>query len=148
VGCRLQLAALSMQDRPDAHDFVAAFTGSHHYIMDYLLEEVLKRQPESMRTFCSRPPFSSAFAAALRGRRRRERGTERRSGDLAGTGTPEPVLVPLDEVRHWYRYHHLFADVLNQHLERLMPEQIHDLHIRASEWFEQRGFIRRRSIIP
>ena len=50
-------------------------------------------------------------------------------------------LVPLDDNRRWYRYHHLFADVLNQHLERTMPEQIHDLHIRASEWFEQRGFI-------
>jgi LuxR family maltose regulon positive regulatory protein len=56
----LQLAALSMQGRPDAHDFVAAFTGSHHYIMDYLLEEVLKRQPESMRTFAPKTILGAA----------------------------------------------------------------------------------------
>jgi LuxR family maltose regulon positive regulatory protein len=138
----LQLAALSMQGRPDAHDFVAAFTGSHHYIMDYLLEEVLKRQPESMRTFLLKTSvlerLCGPLCEAIIGETR-----ERIDGQaiLQELERRNLFLVPLDDVRHWYRYHHLFADVLNQHLERMMPEQIHDLHIRASEWFEQRGFI-------
>jgi LuxR family maltose regulon positive regulatory protein len=138
----LQLAALSMQGRPDAHDFVAAFTGSHHYIMDYLLEEVLKRQPESMRTFLLKTSILERLCGPLCEAIIGETG-ERIDGQaiLQELERRNLFLVPLDEVRHWYRYHHLFADVLNQHLERMMPEQIHDLHIRASEWFEQRGFI-------
>jgi LuxR family maltose regulon positive regulatory protein len=138
----LQLAALSMQDRPDAHDFVAAFTGSHHYIMDYLLEEVLKRQPESMRTFLLKTSILERLCGPLCEAVLGDTG-ERNDGQaiLQELERRNLFLVPLDEVRHWYRYHHLFADVLNQHLERTMPEQIADLHLRASEWFEQRGFM-------
>jgi LuxR family transcriptional regulator, maltose regulon positive regulatory protein len=138
----LQLAALSMQGRSDAHDFVAAFTGSHHYIMDYLLEEVLKQQPELVRSFLLKTSILERLCGPL---------CECIIGETAERVDGQAILqelerrnlflVPLDDNRHWYRYHHLFADVLNQHLERLMPEQIRDLHIRAAEWFEQRGFI-------
>ncbi len=138
----LQLAALSMQDRPDAHDFVAAFTGSHHYIMDYLLEEVLKRQPEAMRTFLLKTSILERLCGPLCEAVVGETG-ERMDGQaiLQELERRNLFLVPLDEVRHWYRYHHLFADVLNQHLERMMPQQVRDLHICASEWFERQGFI-------
>ena len=153
----LQLAALSMQGRPDAHDFVAAFTGSHHYIVDYLLDEVLKRQPESMRTFllktsllerlcgplCEAILGEAILGEAIAGEAIAGETRERIDGQaiLQELERRNLFLVPLDDNRHWYRYHHLFADVLNQHLERMMPEQVHDLHIRASEWFEQQGFI-------
>ncbi|MGE5264301.1 MAG: hypothetical protein ACM3S0_13040, partial [Acidobacteriota bacterium] len=138
----LQLAALSLQGRPDVHAFVAAFTGSHHYIMDYLLEEVLKRQPESVRTFLLKTAILGRLCGPL---------CEAVIGDTPGRVDGQAMLqnlerenlflIPLDQDRHWYRYHHLFADVLTQHLERVMPQQIHGLHGRASEWFEQRGFI-------
>ena len=138
----LQLAALSMQGRSDAHDFVAAFTGSHHYIVDYLLEEVLRQQPESMRTFLLKTSILERLCGPLcegivEGTRERIDG----QAILQELERRNLFLVPLDDNRHWYRYHHLFADVLNQHLERMMPEQIHDLHIHAAEWFEQHGFI-------
>ena len=138
----LQLAALSMQGRSDAHDFVAAFTGSHHYIVDYLLEEVLRQQPESMRTFLLKTSILERLCGPLcegivEGTRERIDG----QAILQELERRNLFLVPLDDNRHWYRYHHLFADVLNQHLERMMPEQIHDLHIHAAEWFEQQGFI-------
>lgn len=138
----LQLAALSMQGRSDVHDFVAAFTGSHHYIVDYLLEEVLRQQPEPMRTFLLKTSILERLCGSLcegivEGTRERIDG----QAFLQELERRNLFLVPLDDNRHWYRYHHLFADVLNQHLERVMPEQIHDLHIHASEWFEQQGFI-------
>ncbi len=138
----LQLAALSLQGRPDVHDFVAAFTGSHHYIMDYLLEEVLKREPEPVRAFLLKTSILGRLCGPL---------CKAVIGDTSGHVDGQAMLqdlerrnlflVPLDDERHWYRYHHLFADVLNQHLERVMPEQIHELQGRASAWFEQQGFI-------
>ena len=138
----LQLVALSLHDRPDAHDFVAAFTGSHHYIMDYLLEEVLRRQPESTRSFLLKTSILERLCGPLCEAIVGETG-ERNDGQaiLQELERRNLFLVPLDDNRHWYRYHHLFADVLNQHLERLLPEQIRDLHVRAAEWFEQQGFI-------
>ncbi len=138
----LQLAALSMQGRPDVHDFVAAFTGSHHYIMDYLLEEVLKRETESMRSFLLKTSILDRLCGPLC-----EAVIEDTAERIDGQAMLQELerrnlfLVPLDDDRHWYRYHHLFADVLTRHLERVMPQQIHELHGRASEWFEQQGFI-------
>lgn len=138
----LQLAALSMQGRPDPHDFVAAFTGSNHYIMDYLLEEVLKREPEPVRLFLLETSILDRFCGSL---------CEAVIGETTGRVDGQAMLrdlerrnlflIPLNDDRHWYRYHHLFADVLNRHLERVMPKQIHELHGRASEWFERQGFI-------
>ncbi len=138
----LQLAALSLQNRSDVHDFVAAFSGSHHYIMDYLLEEVLKREPESVRGFLLKTSILSRLCGplceAVIGDTKEHIDSRATLQDLEKQNL---FLVPLDDARHWYRYHHLFADVLNQHLERVMPEQVRELHCRASEWFEQQGLI-------
>ncbi|CAG0953149.1 partial serine/threonine-protein kinase PknK, partial [Anaerolineae bacterium] len=138
----LQLAALSMQDRPDIHAFVTAFTGSQHYIMDYLVEEVLKRQPDQIRTFLLKTSILGRLCGAL---------CEAVTGDTTDLTDGQAMLqeleqrnlflIPLDGERRWYRYHHLFADMLNRHLARLMPSPIHELHRRASEWLEQNGFI-------
>lgn len=138
----VQLAALSMQGCTDLHGFVAAFTGSHHYIMDYLLDEVLKRQPEPVRMFLLKTSILSRLCGALC-----ESVIGGTMNRLEGQAMLEDIerrnlfLVPLDNERHWYRYHHLFADVLNRHLERVAPEQIPELHRRAAEWLEQNGSI-------
>lgn len=138
----LQLAALSMQDHPDIHAFVTAFTGSQHYIMDYLVEEVLKRQPDQIRTFLLKTSILGRLCGSL---------CEAVIGDTTDLTDGQAMLqeleqrnlflIPLDGERRWYRYHHLFADMLNRHLAREMPLQIHELHHRASEWLEQNGFI-------
>jgi LuxR family maltose regulon positive regulatory protein len=143
----LQLAALSMQGRQDVHSFVAAFTGSHYYIMDYLAEEVLKLQSERVRSFLLQtsvldrlcgPLCDAVVTSPLP-----EEETEVKSGQamLEALEQMNLFLIPLDGERHWYRYHHLFADVLNRRLERLFPQQFSDLHRRASQWYEQNGFI-------
>ena len=134
----MQLAALSMQGQPDAASFIKSFTGSHHFVLDYLIEEVLQRQPESIQTFLLRTSI-----------------LERLCGPLcdAVLGSPSPsgqatleyleranlFIAPLDNERHWYRYHHLFADVLHMHLMAEQPEQVSALHRRASAWYEQDG---------
>ena len=138
----LQLAALSMQDHPDIHAFVTAFTGSQHYIMDYLVEEVLKRQPDQIRTFLLKTSILGRLCGSL---------CEAVIGDTTDLTDGQAMLqeleqrnlflIPLDGERRWYRYHHLFADMLNRHLTRTMPLQMHELHHRASEWLEQNGFI-------
>ena len=138
----LQLAGLSMQSHPDVHAFVTAFTGSQHYIMDYLVQEVLKRQPEPVRTFLLETSVLDRLCGSL---------CEAVIGDTTKLTDGQAMLqeleqrnlflIPLDGERRWYRYHHLFADMLNRHLEREMPSQIHELHLRASEWLERQGFI-------
>ena len=134
----LQLAALSMQGHQDAASFIQAFTGSHRFVVDYLVEEVLQRQPERIRRLlCCRPPSSTGCAARcvmlllamLDQARKRLEALER--GNL--------FIVPLDDERHWYRYHHLFADVLRMHLMAEQPDQVSALHRRASEWYEHNG---------
>jgi LuxR family maltose regulon positive regulatory protein len=146
----LQLAALSMQGCPDIHSFVSAFTGSHYYIVDYLAEEVLKLQSESVRSFLLKTsildrmcgPLCDAVTSSL---------TPPQVGEGTGAGSSRAMLetleqmnlflIPLDDERRWYRYHHLFADVLNRRLEHLFPHQLPELHRRASLWYEQNGFI-------
>ena len=132
----LQLAALSMQDHEDVSGFIRAFTGDHRYIVDYLVEEVLQRQPNGVRSFLLQTAI-----------------LDRLSGPLcsAVTGQNDSKLllealergnffvVPLDDKRHWYRYHHLFADVLNTHLLAEQPDQVVTLHRRASEWYAENG---------
>jgi LuxR family maltose regulon positive regulatory protein len=132
----LQLAALSMEGRDDIADFVARFTGNDRYIVDYLVEEVLQRLPEEIRTFlldtCILDRLSGPLCDAVTGR----------SDSRAMLGALERrnlFLVSLDDQRRWYRYHHLFADVLQAHLEDDRPEGAADLHRRASEWYEREG---------
>jgi LuxR family maltose regulon positive regulatory protein len=132
----LQLAALSMEGRDDISDFVARFAGNDRYIVDYLVEEVLQRLPDEIRMFlldtCILERLSGPLCDAVTGR-----------GDgKAMLGTLERrnlFVVPLDDQRRWYRYHHLFADVLEVHLEDEQPDRAPELHRRASEWYEHRG---------
>ena len=132
----LQLAGLSLRGRSDVDGFVAAFTGSHRYVLDYLAEEVLERQSEQMRSFLLE-------TAVL----------ERLSGELCDAVTGRPgsqalleqaeraglFVVPLDEVRGWWRYHHLFADLLRARLQQQQPARIPALHRNAAAWYAERG---------
>ncbi|MBI4671430.1 MAG: hypothetical protein HY741_07155 [Chloroflexi bacterium] len=129
----LQLAALSLQKGQDADAMLRAFTGTHRYIMDYLVEEVLQREPESIQTFLLHTSLLERFNASL-----------------CDAVTPAEIsagaqieylerrnlfVIPLDDRREWYRYHHLFAEVLRQRLRRVHPERVTDLYLRASDWF-------------
>ena len=132
----LQLAALSMQGRENIHEFISSFTGDHRYIVDYLVEEVLHRQPETIRNFLLQTSILSRLNDSLC-----DVVTERNDSTslLAELGRANLFIVPLDNNRKWYRYHHLFRDVLRAHLVQEYPEQVPVLHQRASEWYEQNG---------
>jgi LuxR family transcriptional regulator, maltose regulon positive regulatory protein len=139
----LQLAALSLQGSKDSHGFVAAFAGSHHYIMDYLVAEVLAAQSEQVRSFLLQTSILDRMSASLCNSvvdTVDRQGTD--SQDLLEALEQKNLfLFPLDEERHWYRYHHLFADVLNRRLEHQFPQSPSELHLRASKWDEQHGLI-------
>ena len=132
----LQLAALSMQGRTDIGAFIAGFAGDDRYIVDYLVEEVLQRQTEQVRSFLLRTCLLDRLSGPL---------CDAVTGEPGGRATLEALdranlfLVPLDDSRHWYRYHHLFADMLQAHLQDERPEEITDLHRRASQWYDQHG---------
>ncbi len=167
----LQLAAISMQGREDATSLIESFTGSHRFVLDYLVEEVLEQQSESVQTFLLRTsildrlcgPLCDAVLSSGAPLRLQEQGS-------AGEFSPSPLLprtsaplhldssasgqetleylehanlfiIPLDEERRWYRYHHLFSDLLRQRLRQTQLEQVPTLYHRASEWYEQNGFI-------
>ena len=132
----LQLAALSMQGRKDISSFIQAFTGSHHFVLDYLVEEVLQQQSEGVQAFLLRTSILDRMCGPL---------CEAVLRAPAGSGqeTLEYLeranlfIVPLDNERRWYRYHHLFADLLRQRLgQRLSPVEIAEYHRRASQWYE------------
>lgn len=132
----LQLAALSMQGRDDVGAFIAEFTGDDRYIVDYLAEEVLARQPEAIRQFLLHTAvldrLSGALCDALTGRDDGRRTLEQLE-------RANMFLVPLDNQRRWYRYHHLFADVLRAHLRDQQPTLIPHLHLAASRWYADDG---------
>src|SRR6478672_5615190 len=132
----LQLAALSMRGRADVSEFIAEFAGDDRYIVDYLVEEVLRRQPERVRDFL----LQTAILERLNGQLC-DAVTGRDDGRamLDSLERGNLFVVPLDSRRHWYRYHHLFADVLRAHLAEEYPDQPAALHRRASEWYEQTG---------
>lgn len=139
----LQLAALSMQHCKDIHAFVSAFTGTHYYIMDYLIEEVLKNQPESISTFLIQSSILDRLCGPLCEAVVDPHHTGSTDGQatLAALEKMNLFVIPLDDERHWYRYHHLFMDVLNKRLEHQFPHLLSELHLRASHWYEQNGFI-------
>jgi LuxR family maltose regulon positive regulatory protein len=130
----LQLAALSIQGRSDAANFIKSFTGSHHFILDYLVEEVLQRQPEHVRNFLLQTAILDRLSSPL---------CDAVTGQEDGRGMLEALergnlfVIPLDDQRQWYRYHHLFAEVLLAHTLEEQPGQIPLLHGRASAWYEQ-----------
>jgi LuxR family maltose regulon positive regulatory protein len=137
----LQLAALSLRHRPDPHQLILAYSGSHHHLVDYLAHEVLARQSEGVQSFLIRTSILEQLNASL--------------CDAVGSlGRPAPAsqhtldyleqanlfLVPLDSDRQWYRYHRLFADFLRQRLRETDPEIIPDLFLKASLWYETNGY--------
>lgn len=132
----LQLAALSMQGRDDISEFISSFTGDHRYIVDYLVEEVLQRQPEEIRSFLLQTSILNRLNHSLCDVITDRKNSKSLLGDL---GRANLFIVPLDNNRHWYRYHHLFRDVLRAHLVQEHPEQVPVLHQRASAWYEQNG---------
>ena len=132
----LQLAALSMQGREDVPGFIRAFAGDHRYIVDYLVEEVLQRQPERVRSFLLQTSILDRLNGPLCDA---VTGQEEGNARLEALERGNFFVVPLDDKRHWYRYHHLFADVLSAHLLAEQPDQVATLHRRASAWYEQHG---------
>ncbi len=132
----LQLAALSMQGREDIPGFIQAFTGSHRFVLDYLVEEVLQHRSENIRSFLLQTAILDKFCASLC-----NSVTEREDGKemLDVLEHSNLFLIPLDDKRQWYRYHHLFAEVLMTHLLERQPQEVSSMHLRASAWFEQNG---------
>jgi LuxR family maltose regulon positive regulatory protein len=148
----LQLVALSLSDRADKERFIASFTGSHRYLVEYLMEEVVNRQPEGVQTFLLSTSILERMCAPL-------------CDELAGkkeqepkdTSAPIPVdsqailehleksnlfLVPLDDEQTWYRYHHLFRLFLQARLNKVAPQRISMLHRVACEWLAAHEFLR------
>jgi len=132
----LQLAALSMRGREDVSGFIRAFAGDNRYIVDYLVEEVLQRQPERIRSFLLQTSILDRLSGPLCDA---VTGQENGRGMLEALKRGNFFVVPLDDKRHWYRYHHLFAEVLQAHLMAEQPDRVPALHRRASEWYEHNG---------
>src|SRR5437868_3588590 len=132
----LQLAALSMQGRDDLRSFIAGFAGDDRYIVDYLVEEVLQRQSEDVRQFLLQSSILDRLSGPLC-----DAVTVQANGGatLVRLERANLFLVPLDDRRRWYRYHHLFADVLRAHLLDEQADNLAVLHSRASGWFERNG---------
>ena len=131
------MAAMTLQGRENVSDFIDSFSGSHRYILDYLIEEVLQRQTQEIRTFLFQTSILDRFNSAL-------------CKAVTGQGNSHEILVyldksnlfiiPLDVDRSWYRYHRLFSDLLRARLEQRYSERVPELHRRASLWFEEYGF--------
>jgi LuxR family maltose regulon positive regulatory protein len=157
----LQMAALTLRGR-DAErvaDFVTAFTGSHRYVMDYLTDEVLLQQPEHIQTFLLRTAILDRLTAPLCDAIMTDRPiddsadgqpAESQTCTVTDASSEEILqhlernnlfLVPLDDERKWYRYHHLFADLLRKRLEQTQPDVVPGLHHRASRWYETHGMM-------
>ncbi|HEX6304537.1 MAG TPA: LuxR C-terminal-related transcriptional regulator [Anaerolineales bacterium] len=140
----LQMAGLSLQNRSDADSFIAAFRGDDRYILDYLMEEVVRRQPQEIQDFLLRTSILDRLCAGVC-----DAVVERSDNALRSMLGSQSILdylersnlfiVSLDNKREWYRYHHLFADLLRLHLMRQFPEQIPHLHRRASDWYRHTG---------
>ena len=132
----LQLAALSIQGREDVAGFVAGFAGDDRDIVDYLVEEVLQRQPEHVRSFLLQTSILGRLSGPLCDAVTGQRGGK---AMLEALDRGNLFLVPLDDRRQWYRYHHLFADMLRARLLDEQPDRVPELHRRASDWYEQNG---------
>lgn len=142
----LQLAAISMRGHQDAASFIRSFTGSHRFVMDYLVEQVLQQQPEHIQTFLLQTSILDRLCGSLCD-----------AVMLAPAGLGQETLeyleranlfvVPLDDERRWYRYHHLFAELLRQRLHQTIAPlkqeaetRVNELHMRASWWYQDNGF--------
>jgi len=134
----LQLAALSLQGRINPAAFIDGFSGSHRYVLDYLTEEVLDGQPDHLVRFLLETSILERLCGPL---------CDAVTGRADSQALLEQVeranlfLVPLDEVRGWWRYHHLFADLLRARLAREQPERVPELHTSAAAWSEEHGLV-------
>ena len=132
----LQLAALSLQGRDDVAGFIDGFAGDDRYVVDYLVEEVVQRLSDPVQRFLLQTSILARLSGPL---------CDAVTGQDGGRATLEELdrrnlfLVPLDDRRQWYRYHHLFGDVLRARLLDELPDLVPDLHLRASVWYEQNG---------
>ena len=133
----LQLAGLSLRGHADPAGFVATFSGSHRYVLDYLAQEVLERQSDQVRGFLLETSVLDRLSGAL---------CDAVTGRAGGQAMLEAVeraglfVLPLDEVRGWWRYHQLFADLLRARLQREQPGRVPELHRAAATWSEEHGF--------
>lgn len=132
----LQLAALSLQDRADPAAVIGGFAGDDRYIVDYLVDEVLARQAPDVRSFLLETSILDRLTGALC-----DNVTGRDDGKavLESLERANLFVVALDDTRRWYRYHHLFADVLQMHLQFERPDEVGTLHRRASDWYDESG---------
>lgn len=153
----LQLAALSLSGRADKDQLIASFTGSHHYLVDYLMEEVVQRQPEAVQAFLMSTSILERLCAPLCDEILKEE-EKAISGSTSATlsSSKFPVsqatletleksnlfLVSLDEERIWFRYHHLFRDFLLARLNKSQPERIRAMHRSACEWLVEHSLLR------
>ncbi len=136
----LQMAALSLREREDVAGFIQGFSGTHRHILDYLLEEILSAQPEQVQAFLLETALPERLCGGL---------CEALVGGEVGSGQAmleyldhnNLFVVGLDEERGWFRYHHLFADLLRARLAQAHPERVGELHRRAAGWFEGQGWI-------
>ncbi len=136
----LQLAALalqgaiSMQGHKDATSLIKSFTGSHRFVLDYLIEEVLEQQPKTVQTFLLQTAVLNRMTGSLC-----DALTDQDNGQatLEALERANLFIVPLDEQRRWYRYHHLFTELLRQRLRQTHVDLVPKLHLRASAWYEQ-----------
>ena len=137
VGLQLAaLAMLAMQGHQDPASFIKSFTGSHYFVLDYLIEEVLHQQPEDVQIFLLRTSILDRLCGPL---------CDAVLHHSAGSGqeTLEYLehanlfIIPLDNERRWYRYHHLFGDLLRQRLGK--PKEFDEFNVRASQWYEENG---------
>jgi LuxR family maltose regulon positive regulatory protein len=155
----LQLAAISMQGHDDAASFIKSFTGSHHFVLDYLIEEVLEQQTESIQSFLPQTAILDRMSGTLCDAVRfgfTKKANRSQGAAITGHENSQQILeyleranlfiVPLDNERCWYRYHHLFAELLQQRLRQSTTSSTGDesgelvkYHIRASEWYEENG---------
>ncbi len=136
----LQMAALSLQELADSAGFIAAFAGDNRYVADYLISEVLERQPEQIRNFLLRTAIVDRFTPSLcdtfMEKESPQSGKIIEQVEMLGL-----FIMPLDHVRQWYRYHHLFADLLRYRLRQDDPSKFTELNRIASRWFQQQGLV-------
>ena len=134
----LQLAALALKGRANVDEFISAFTGSHRYVLDYLTEEVLTRQDEAVQTFLLQTSVLDRMCGSL---------CDAVTGSAGGAQMLELLernnlfVIALDEERRWYRYHHLFAEMLRRHLQTSQAASLPELHRRAMSWYAELGMI-------
>ncbi len=134
----LHLAALSMQGNTDKHGFIQAFTGSHYFVLEYLADEILHRQPGALQSFLLETSILQRMCAPLC-----DAVTKRTDSEvvLADLNRRNLFVTPLDVEHFWFRYHHLFSELLNGNLRRLQADELPSLHRRAAQWFQENNYV-------